>query len=54
MLAELEEEGRGGRRRSGRLSKLNAKRKLREGASQEEESNSKDSGCPKWRMKEKA
>ena len=49
---ELEEEGRGGRRRLGRLDKSNAKRMLREGASQEEESDSEDLGCPKRRMKE--
>lgn len=53
-LAESEEEGGGGRRRSGRLEKSNAKRKLREGASQEEESGSEDSSRPKWRIKEKA
>lgn len=51
---ESKEEGRVGRRRSGRLAKSNAKRKLKEGASQEEETDSKDTGRNKRRMKEKA
>ena len=50
---ELEDEERGGRRRLGRLAKSQAKRMLRDGASQEEESNSEDSGCYKRRIKEK-
>ena len=52
VLVELKEEGRGGRRRSRRLAKSNAKRKLKEGALQEE-LDLEDSGCPKWRMREK-
>ena len=44
---ELEDKGRGGRRRSRRIVESNAKRKLRVGASQEEESDLKGMDSPK-------
>jgi hypothetical protein len=50
---ESKDEGRGGRR-LGRIVKSNAKRKLRSGASQEEELDSEEMGHPKWWIKEKA
>ena len=50
---ESEEEGRGGRRRLRRLCKSNVKRKLMEGASQEDDLDFEDLGCPKRRMKGK-
>ena len=50
-MEESKEEGRGGSRRLGSLAKSNAKRKLKEGASQEEEMDLEDTGYRKQRMK---
>ena len=52
-VEESKEEGRRVRRRSGRLAKSNAKSRLKARISQQEEADLEDTGCPKWRMKEK-